>query len=90
MRRWVAIVLLVVVATFLAVSGADRCHEQETSPHGIQGQHLLCIDDCTPALVPDAVQAPPADALPRLVYEEAMRHPILSLELEPEKEPPRA
>jgi len=90
LRRLAAILLLVVIAGFLALSGRDHCHEGEIGHHDVQGQHLLCIDDCTPALVPAAPEAPPADALPRLVYAEAELHPILNLEPEPEKAPPRA
>jgi|GEM_PF-6711962 len=89
MKRWVAVLLLVVVATFLALSGVDHCDEGAKG-HGQHAQHLLCVDDCAPALVPNSPMPPPSDPLPRTVYEETLTRPVLNLDLEPEKEPPRA
>ena len=89
MRRWLAVLLLVVVATFLAVSGADRCDE-DVHHHHQHAQHFLCPDDCAPALIPMAPVPPPPDPMPRILYEETVVRPILNLELEPEKAPPRA
>ncbi|BDU72032.1 hypothetical protein [Mesoterricola silvestris] len=87
--RVVAVLLLVVVATFLAASGMDHCDEGPAG-HDRRPQHLLCVDDCAPALVPLPPTAPPPDAVPRAVYEETVVRPILNLDLEPEKAPPRA
>lgn len=89
MRRWVGLFLLLVLATFLVASGADRCDEGPHG-HGQRLQHILCIDDCAPALVPKAPAPPPPDPMPKPVYEETVVRPILKLHLEPEKQPPRA
>lgn len=88
MRRWIAVLLLVVVATFLAAAGSDHCDD---GPKGHQEstQHLLCVDDCAPALVPAPPAPPPHDPLPKAVYEETAVRPVLKLDLEPEKAPPR-
>jgi len=88
MRRWIAVLLLTIVATFIATYGADRCDDGLGS-HNQRSQHILCIDDCAPALVPQAPIPPPPDPMPKLVYERTPVRPILSLDLEPEKEPPR-
>jgi len=88
-RRWVSVFLLLLFSVFLATSGVDNCHE-DTNPHHQQSQHILCIDDCAPALVPQPPTAPPPDPVPAAVYTESLARPILTLELEPEKEPPRA
>jgi len=88
MRRWIAVLLLVMVATFLAASGSDHCHDGPEN-HGQQA-HILCLDDCAPAMVAACPAPPPPDALPRPVYEETVTRPILNLDLEPEKAPPRA
>lgn len=88
MRRWVAVLLLVVVATFLAASGIDRC-DDGPNPHSQASQHLLCLDDCTPALIPCAPAAPPPDALPTPSYALTVARAILDLDLEPETTPPR-
>jgi len=87
-KRWTAVLLLVVVATFLATAGEDHCHEGADA-HGPQSQHLLCLDDCAPAMIPQAPVPPPADALPKPSYIETLSPPILNLDLEPEKTPPR-
>jgi len=88
-RHWVAVLLLVVVATFLATTGTDHCDEGLTG-HSQTSQHLLCIDDCTPALVPDAPAAPPPDPMPKPVYKQTVDLPVLNFDLEPEKAPPRS
>lgn len=89
MRRWIAVLLLIMAATFLAASGRDRCHEG-AGDHRQPVSHILCLDDCAPAVVPECPAAPPASPLPRPVYEESVVRPILNLDLEPEKAPPRA
>ena len=89
MRRWVAVLLLAVVATFLAVAGADRCDEGGHH-HPQHAQHFLCPDDCAPALIPMAPVPPPPDPMPRAFFEEMASSPLLNTDLGPEKEPPRA
>jgi len=89
MKRWIAVLLLVVVAAFVTAYGADHC-DDGSSAHHERPQHLLCVDDCAPALIPTPPTPPPADAMPRLVYKKTVVRPVLTLDLEPEKEPPRA
>jgi hypothetical protein len=89
MRRWVAVLLLVVAATFLAASGADHC-DDAPSGHCHRSQHIFCVDDCAPALIPQAPAPPPPDPMPKPAFAETVVCPILNLDLEPEKEPPRA
>ena len=89
MKNWIAVFLLVVVATFLAASGRDYCDESPGG-HDQRAQHLLCVDDCAPALIPQAPAPPPPDPMPTAAFEVAVARPILNLDLEPEKEPPRA
>jgi len=88
MRRWIAMLLLVVVASFLATTGQDHCHDSGRS--AASTPHILCLDDCAPAVIPTPPIPPPQDPLPKPVYEETVVRPILNLDLEPEKAPPRA
>ncbi len=81
--------LLVVVTTFLASAGADHCDEGPRG-HDHHVQHLFCSDDCAPALIPQAPVPPPPDPMPKPAFAETVVCPILNLDLEPEKEPPRA
>lgn len=89
MRRWIAMLLLVVVASFLAASGQDHCHDGGNG-HQPASPHILCLDDCAPAVIPKTPVPPPPDPLPEPTYEETVVRPVLSLDLEPEKAPPRA
>lgn len=89
MRRWIAVFLLLVVSSFLAATGRDHCHDGEKE-HRPASQHLLCLDDCAPAVIPNPPAAPPLDPLPKPLYQETLSRPILNLDLEPEKTPPRA
>lgn len=89
MRRWVAVLLLVVVSSFLAASGQDHCHD-DGNEHQPASPHILCLDDCAPAVIPTPPIPPPQDPLPKPVYEETVVRPILNLDLEPEIAPPRA
>ena len=88
MRRWIAMLLLVVVASFLATSGQDHCHDSGRS--AASTPHILCLDGCAPAVIPKTPVPPPPDPLPKPTYEESVVRPILNLDLEPEKAPPRA
>lgn len=88
MRRWIAMLLLVVVSSFLATSGQDHCHDSGRG--SASTPHILCLDDCAPAVIPKTPVPPPPDPLPKPNYEETVVQPILNLDLEPEKVPPRA
>ena len=88
MRRWVAILFLLLVAFYLGMCPVDRCDE---SPRE-QGQvcHILCNDGCATAPIPVAPVAPAQDPLGKRVYVDTMERPVLSFDLEPEQAPPRA
>ncbi len=88
MKRWIAALLLVAIASILSAAGTDHCHEGPAG-HDHNGQHVLCLDDCMPILVPDPPTAPPPDPLPKPAYEAIAVHPIPVLEPEPETAPPR-
>ena len=89
-RRGAALLMLLVLAVFLAAGSHDHCGEAHDHGHEpFHAQHLLCPDDCAPALFPAPPAPPPADSLPRPVYREAVVQKIRSFDLEPEKAPPR-
>ena len=88
-RRWAALGLLLVIAVFLGGMAHDHCEEGPRG-HADRAPHILCVDDCAPALVPDAPAAPPADPLPQSHYRAAVVPQVLDRSLEPEKAPPRA
>lgn len=87
MKRWVAVLFLLLVAFYVGASQFDRCDETPNE----QGQvcHLLCNDGCATAPIPVPPVAPPPDTLPKPVYDETVVRPVLTLDLEPEKAPPR-
>lgn len=89
MKHWIAVFLMVMVAAFVAAYGRDHCGNRPKNHHH-QSQHLLCVDDCAPALIPLPPSPPPSDPMPRVVYKDNIARPVLTLDLEPEKEPPRA
>lgn len=88
MRRWIACFFLVLVAFYLGAGSFDRCDEVPTE----QGQvcHILCSDGCATAPVPATPAVPPPDPMPKRVYDAARAYPILELDRQPEKAPPRA
>ncbi|BDU78402.1 hypothetical protein [Mesoterricola sediminis] len=86
-RRWLCVLLLVVLGTFLAAAGRDHCHD---GGHQASAPHLLCVDDCAPAVIPAAPAPPPRDPQPEAPFTEAAPAAVRSLDLEPEKAPPRA
>lgn len=87
MKRWIAVMLLVLAGGFLIASGRDHCHEPG---HDLGASHLLCLDDCAPAVMPAPPAAPPPDPMPEPDYALVPVLPLLRLDLEPEKTPPRA
>lgn len=88
MRRWVAAIFLLLIAFYVGASQVDRCDESANDCG--QVCHILCADGCAAAPIPAPPVAPPQDPLPRPVYDETAVRPVLTLELEPEKVPPRA
>ncbi|WP_306590603.1 hypothetical protein [Geothrix sp. 21YS21S-4] len=88
-RRWVAALLLCLMGLYLGAAGREVC--PDTSPAGCAPAcHLLCGDDCATAPVPEAPVPPPAPRRlhPRFAVPRAQS--LVSLTVEPEKEPPRA
>jgi hypothetical protein len=89
MRRWVAILLLCLASVYLSATGVDHCAD------GVQDDcapicHILCADGCGTVPVPDAPVPPTADPLPRPHFALTPAESLLSLHIEPEKDPPRA
>ena len=87
MRRWVAILFLLLVAFYASAARPDPC-EQDGVDRG-QICHILCNDGCATAPVPVAPVPPAAVPRPRPSYGETPASAVLSLELEPERTPPR-
>ena len=88
MKRWTAIFLLCFSLVYLGATSIDPCSE------GVRDEcapicHVFCADGCSTAVVPESPVPPPPDALPGPVYEKTVVRPVLCLDPEPEKEPPR-
>lgn len=87
MRRWVAVIFLLLTAFYLGVSTADHCGERPLDE--AQVCHILCNDGCATAPLPEPPQAPPPDPLPKPSFEAERVEHLTSLDIEPEKDPPR-
>jgi hypothetical protein len=87
-RRWIAALFLVVIAFYFGADGADPC--AENSSEGVQVCHILCNDGCAAAPIPTPPLPPPPDPMPRPRFEAERSEQLVSLCIEPEKEPPRA
>lgn len=88
MRRWAAVLLLLLAVAYLRAYSADPCAEgpgDDCAPLC----HILCVDGCATAPVPEAPMAPPPDPLPQPSYEAERAEHLVSLVIEPEKDPPR-
>lgn len=89
MKRWIAILILCLSLGYLGTTSVDPCAE------GVRDEcapicHIFCADGCSTSVVPESPAPPPPDPMPRPAYETTFVQPILCLDLEPEKEPPRA
>mgnify|MGYP001619937401 CR=1 FL=1 len=88
MRRWVAAIFLVLIAFYLGGGSLDRCDDGPLKE--VQACHILCSDGCATAPIPQPPAPPPPDPLPRPRFEaEGAKH-LVNLDIEPEKDPPRA
>lgn len=87
MKRWVAAFLLVLFAAYLGASSGDRCADGD--PECAQVCHVLCQDGCATAPLPEAPVPPPADPLPCPHFAAERAEHLVSLDPEPEKDPPR-
>jgi hypothetical protein len=89
MRRWAAILLICLATFYLGATGLDECAD------GVNGDcapvcHIFCADGCATVPVPDSPVQPAPDPLPRLCYRVECAERLVSLVIEPEKDPPRA
>jgi len=89
MRRWIAILLLCLTSVYLGATRGDRCAEGAAEDAGSIG-HVLCTDECATVLVPEPPRTPPPVLLVRPLFEARRVVHFASLDVEPEKDPPRA
>jgi hypothetical protein len=88
-KRWVAILLLCLASVYLGATGVDRCAEgpeDDCAPIC----HILCADGCATVPVPEAPVPPSPDPQPCLCFTAERAGTLVSLDIEPEKDPPRA
>ena len=88
MRRWVAILILCLASVYLGATSEDRCVEgpgDDCSPIC----HMLCADGCASVPVPEAPVPRVPDSLPSPCFAAERIVSLVSLEIEPEKDPPR-
>jgi hypothetical protein len=89
MRRWIAILLLCVASLYLGATSLDPCVDgvgDDCAPVC----HVFCADGCATVPVPEAPASPVPVRKPRPVYGAERVEHLVSLDLEPEKDPPRA
>lgn len=89
MKRWAAILIICLASFYLGATGLDECAD------GVNDDcapicHIFCADGCATVPVPDSPAPPAPDPLPRLCYEAEYAEHLVSLVIEPEKDPPRA
>lgn len=89
MRRWVAILLLFLASVYLGATSLDRCAE------GLKDDcapvcHVFCAGGCANVPVPETPVPPSPDPLPRPQFEAERVARFVSMDTEPEKDPPRA
>jgi hypothetical protein len=88
MRRWIAILLLCLASVYLGATSLDHCAE------GLEDDcapvcHVFCADGCGTVPVPEAPAPPSPDPLPTPRFAAEPVEHLVSLDIEPEKEPPR-
>ncbi|MFN7958705.1 MAG: hypothetical protein U0P46_10355 [Holophagaceae bacterium] len=89
MRRWIAVLLLCLASIYLGATSLDQCAE------GVRDDcapicHIFCADGCATVPVPEAPAPPSPDPLPAPRFEASPAERLVSLDPEPEKDPPRA
>jgi hypothetical protein len=89
MRRWVAALFLALTVFYMGSAGVDRCDDR-TSSDCVQICHILCTDGCAVAPLPTTPAPPPPDPLPCAPYEHERAPALVTLDIEPEKDPPKA
>lgn len=88
MRRWIAALFLVLAAFYLGASSVDKCEDSKADC--VQVCHIICGDGCATAPLPATPTPPPPDPLPSASYEHEQAPALISLHIEPEKDPPKA
>lgn len=88
MRRWVATLFLLLIAFYLGAASKDRC-DSGPRPEG-QVCHILCADGCATAPLPVAPVPPDPDPLPREMHPAERPINLVTLDIAPEKDPPKA
>lgn len=89
MRRWVAILLLCLASIYLGTTSLDQCAEgvgDDCAPVC----HIFCADGCGTVPVPEAPRPAAPDPLPGPRFEVEPVERLICMDLEPEKDPPRA
>lgn len=89
MRRWVAALFLALTVFYLGASGIERC-ENRVVDDCAPVCHITCADGCAVAPLPVTPTPPPPDPLPRAPHEHGQAPTLVSLDIEPEKDPPKA
>lgn len=88
MRRWAAILLLCLASFYLGATSLDECAEgvgDDCAPVC----HIFCADGCATVPVPDSPRPPAPDPMPRAQYGGERAEHLVSLVIEPEKDPPK-
>ena len=88
MRRWGAVLILLLIAFYLGAAAQDRCDDSPRDRAAVC--HILCADECATAPVPVAPVPPPPDPMPRERHAHERAARLLNLDFEPEKTPPRS
>lgn len=88
MKRWIAAIFLALAVFYLGAASADRCSEERSDC--VQVCHIVCADGCTTAPLPVAPKPPPPDPLPRSRHGQERVDHLITLVIEPEKDPPKA
>jgi len=89
MRRWLAILLLCLASVYLGATSLDHCSdglEDDCAPVC----HVFCADGWGPGPVSDAGPPPRPGPRPGRRFEAERVVHLVSLDIEPEKDPPRA
>lgn len=89
MRRWIAALFLALTVFYIGASRIDRCADRAIDDCA-PVCHMLCADGCATAPLPVTPTPPPPDPLPHAPYKHGQAPDLVSLDIEPEKDPPKA
>lgn len=88
MKRWIAALFLALTVFYLGAASLDRCGED--SSDCVQICNIVCADGCASGPLPVTPKPPPPDPLPRPRHEHERAEHLITLVIEPEKDPPKA